>query len=65
MARNYELEVSGVMFWEETTRSVNFKGKQYDIDFLELKPEQYSSNSVEEVDDHTAILKVRDPNNLI
>jgi hypothetical protein len=65
MASNWEVEAKGLMFWRESSRSVDFEGVTYKTTFVELNPEPYEVELVKEIDDHTAEITVKDPNGLV
>jgi len=64
MASNWQIEASGLMSWSERTRDVDFEGKTYNINFVNLSPENYEESLLRVIDDHTALITVDDPNNL-
>lgn len=65
MASNWELEAKGLIFWRESSRSVEFEGTTYNPEFVDLNPESYEDDLVKEIDDHTAEITVKDPNGLV
>lgn len=65
MAGNWRIEARGLLFWSETTRTVDFDGDSYSVEFAELLPEQFSDDRVKSIDDHTAEITVEDPNGLV
>jgi hypothetical protein len=65
MADNWEIEARGIMFWRESSRTINFDGNKYKPEFVELNPEKYEDELVKEIDDHTVEITVKDPNGLV
>lgn len=65
MASNWQIEARGVLYWAITTRTVDFEGTTYTVDFVELEPDLFANQKVRDVDDHTAEFTVEDPNGLV
>jgi hypothetical protein len=65
MASNWQVEARGIIYWEESSRRINFDGNTYNPTFIELNPERYEKDLIKEVDDQTIKLTVQDPNGLV
>jgi hypothetical protein len=65
MSSNWQVDAKGILFWKESRRTVDFDGRSYNIEFVELRPDRYENDLVKELDDHTIKLTIEDPNGLV
>jgi len=65
MPSNYQVEATGFIFWIERSRDISFEGQNYSIDFVEMSQKAFQDGKIDVVNDHTARLKVKDPNGLV
>jgi hypothetical protein len=65
MASNWQVEARGLMSWSNNKKEVVIGGRIYSVELSALKPKEYEIERVEKVNDYSAKLTVRDPNNLV